>query len=117
MKMLFRYEKLNKIKIDLKLFIYLIFIFTIMCQTEYYEHLIDHPYTSTQITQHPSIPIDGDIYDDLGRNYSAYLRLQHIIQWTTVYYNNNNNNYNNNNNNYNYNNNKNKNKNKINHIL
>ena len=51
------------------------------------EHIMDSSYNSPQITQHPSIHIHGDIYDEFGRNYSAYLRLLHNIQWTTVYYN------------------------------
>jgi len=51
---------------------------------EYHDHETDVSHLSIRIS--PSINIDGDIYDDFGRNYSAYRRRQDLIRWTTVYY-------------------------------
>ena len=35
---------------------------------------------------YPLIPRDGDVYDRLGRNYSATMRLQELVPWTLVVY-------------------------------
>jgi hypothetical protein len=44
------------------------------------------PYTPAMHTLHPSIPMNGDKYDYLGRNKSALARRQSLVPWKLVQY-------------------------------